>query len=925
MQVKPFPQLFQSLPVIFDDPLIRFVQWACENDWIDTNRWYLSYETENHTWLSFRRKSVDLVAQGWKLHVSADLTSVETILQRILPFLLHEAAAFKFASSLEHLQKLNSGLMGESQIGKFLTVYPGNDDEAVRLAIALDERTRGLSGPRIPSDRMLRPDSLVFYRYGGFTGQAYVQELLGQVWPAIRTPDNYLIRDSRGLKYLAPEQRIDPFIASGAAVQPADLPKSQRILAQRYLVVSVISSTPNHTVSLAIDLECQRTCIIKGQGRLWQNTLPATEREHALQEANALRELHGCERIPVLYDLLEQENDISLILSDIPGQHLTERLNKEQVYSLPLFPQIITWGRDLAEILQSVHQKGFVFADIKPTNIIIGPDEKLYLIDFELAARQGTLDKEKRGTRGYMSPQQSAGLPRSITDDMYSFGALLYLLVTSTEPSQAPDSFALLKRPVESLRPDVPPALTEIITCCLQELPEARYASMAEVIAALEALEKDGYEPLSCSISSSFTTTAEERSQARETASKILTTLCRKARKVEAGGRADGLTWKTTHPIANNYALRDINVGLSGTILALAGLTAELAEPEAEARSILAQSAHYLRTLPPHSDPPLPGLYVGEAGVGAALLLAGQILGDQALINAAIECGKLVAALPQLSPDIMHGTAGRLLFQLLLWDETGSQEHLTAARACGEHLLETAQRREPGEICWTVPAEFKVFSSHAYAGYAHGVAGIADALLDLFEVTGDERFLPHIQGAAQWLQRLAIPVLADRSALGWPATEDRHIPSPPLWCHGASGIGRFFLHASRHAWLPGAMDTAVRAAQSVIHLGKAGGPTLCHGLAGNLEFLLDMYQETRQPFYLAQAHAFGKLLEAFATEQEGHLVFHADQKDIFSPDYMVGYAGIALTFLRLSDPEHIPYQLSRAGFQTYKRRAERRT
>lgn len=911
IQVQPFSQLLQSLPLNADDPLIKLVQWADENGWVERERWSLLCDSGQCLWLSFRPTSAIMPEQGWKLHVSADLISAEVLLQRLLPLLLQEAVPFKCISSLENLEKLNAGLLGASQVGKFLTIYPAHDDEAVRLASLLDERTRGLSGPRIPSDRMLCPGSLVFYRYGGFTRKISIQELLGTVWPAIKTPDNRLIPDRRGLHYTAPEHRVDPFLLSGVAV---DLPQPQRILAQRYLILNPITTTMNHTISLAIDLQCQRTCIIKGQGRPWQGALPQAERQPALQEASVLRELHDYPQVPDLYDVIDQEHDISLVLSDIPGQILLERLQKEHVSQLSAFQQIITWARELANILQDLHNKGLVFADLKPTNVIIGRDGKLYLIDFELATRQGYRDTKPHGTRGYMSPQQYACQPRQIADDIYGFGALLYLLVTGVEPSQAPDPFDVLQRPLENLRPDVPSALAEIVTRCLQAQPQARYASMRDILTALDSLANAQDHALPLKIPVSCPTMTEDRAHARAIARDVLNTLCRRA----TGSQDDeSFPWKTTHPLANNYPLRDINVGLAGTVLAFAGLVAEMATPES--LHLLSCSVGWLRSTSPHHDPPLPGLYVGESGVGTALLCAGQVLGEHEVIEAALICGRAVAKLPHLSPDIMHGTAGRLLFHLFLWDATGDQEQLTAALACGEHLLGTARARGPAEVYWTIPAEFGFFDTDAYVGYAHGVAGIADALLALFEATGDERFLPPIRGAANWLQRLALPVLADQSALAWPATETRRLPSLPFWCHGATGVGRFFLHAAEHAWCPGAMDIAARAAQSVIHLGKSGGPSLCHGLAGNSEFLLDMYQATRQPRYLEEALAFGRLLEAFAVEREGQRVFHGDHTDIFSPDYLVGYAGIALTFLRLSDPERIPYQVSRAGVRSYAR------
>jgi hypothetical protein len=56
-------------------------------------------------------------------------------------------------------------------------------------------------------------------------------------------------------------------------------------------------------------------------------------------------------------------------------------------------------------------------------------------------------------------------------------------------------------------------------------------------------------------------------------------------------------------------------------------------------------------------------------------------------------------------------------------------------------------------------------------------------------------------------------------------------------------------------------------------------------------------------------------LEAFAQEQDGVLAWPSDSPHVYSPDYMTGYAGVAVCLLRLSDPERLPHQLSREGFR----------
>jgi lantibiotic modifying enzyme len=93
------------------------------------------------------------------------------------------------------------------------------------------------------------------------------------------------------------------------------------------------------------------------------------------------------------------------------------------------------------------------------------------------------------------------------------------------------------------------------------------------------------------------------------------------------------------------------------------------------------------------------------------------------------------------------------------------------------------------------------------------------------------------------------------------------------------------------------------------------GTTQCHGLAGNIEFLLDMFQETRDSAYLDDANALGYLLQTFGVEREGRLVWPSESASTFTPDYMVGYAGVAMTFLRLSAPDRLPHQLSTRCFR----------
>ena len=139
-----------------------------------TPRWDV---TTSDFWCSVNPKGGLGSSQGWKLHLSATPASAETVLTRSLPTLLAGGSAFKFARTTSHVAQLNGRNTSRGHSGKFITVYPEDDQEAVRLAEALHQATAGLPGPRVLSDRPYAPGSLVHYRYQGETVLADSQDI----------------------------------------------------------------------------------------------------------------------------------------------------------------------------------------------------------------------------------------------------------------------------------------------------------------------------------------------------------------------------------------------------------------------------------------------------------------------------------------------------------------------------------------------------------------------------------------------------------------------------------------------------------------------------------------------------------------------------------------------------------------------------
>nr|WP_277988982.1 lanthionine synthetase LanC family protein [Ktedonosporobacter rubrisoli] len=150
--------------------------------------------------------------------------------------------------------------------------------------------------------------------------------------------------------------------------------------------------------------------------------------------------------------------------------------------------------------------------------------------------------------------------------------------------------------------------------------------------------------------------------------------------------------------------LRNLSQGMAGVLLTLAEFVTQ--QNTSSLRSTLRDGAYWLMQSERLGGPILPGLYSGEAGVGIALLRAGQLLEDQVLISAAEKQGQLIATCPYDLPDLMHGTAGRLKYHIWLWQATARSYHLQAALQAGCTLLEQAEDIEDGGMGWKISAGY---------------------------------------------------------------------------------------------------------------------------------------------------------------------------------------------------------------------------
>ncbi len=266
----------------------------------------------------------------------------------------------------------------------------------------------------------------------------------------------------------------------------------------------------------AQDTRLNRTVAIKVLSAAQAGT--GERRRRFLQEAQAASALNH-PNIITIYDIVSEGESEFLVMEFLAGKTLGELIPQG---GLPM-PLVLSYGVQIAEALEAAHGAGIVHRDLKPGNIMVtgqtadGRPGLVKLLDFGLAkltapAPSRTLGDETAtlesapltvegsimGTVSYMSPEQAEGKPVDARSDIFSFGAILYEMVTG-ERAFAGDSAistltAILRdevRPLAQISAAVPPGLQQIVWRCLRKNRDERWQSIGEVRAALAMLKRD--------------------------------------------------------------------------------------------------------------------------------------------------------------------------------------------------------------------------------------------------------------------------------------------------------------------------------------------------------------------------------------------------------------------------------------------------
>jgi formylglycine-generating enzyme required for sulfatase activity len=250
----------------------------------------------------------------------------------------------------------------------------------------------------------------------------------------------------------------------------------------------------------AIDTRLGRALVIKMLPP--EATADADRNRRFIQEARAASALNH-PHIVTIYDIDEDDGTTFIAMELIDGTPLDRVLAQGP---LPI-ASAVDYAVQIASALEAAHASGIVHRDVKPANIMITRDGRAKVLDFGLAklvepgpAEQTVSVLETRagvimGTAAYMSPEQAEGRPVRAASDIFSFGAVLYELLSGQRAFAGNSDLgvisAILKSdplPLRARRSDVPSTLESIVSRCLAKDPSGRYANAGALRTDLAAV-----------------------------------------------------------------------------------------------------------------------------------------------------------------------------------------------------------------------------------------------------------------------------------------------------------------------------------------------------------------------------------------------------------------------------------------------------
>ncbi|MGQ4386826.1 class III lanthionine synthetase LanKC [Streptomyces sp. SAS_270] len=799
-------------------------------------------------------------AQGWKIHASATRANAEQIAATVWDYCVPRRIPFKFVPGPHLLHLRNAKYAARDTSGKFVTVYPADEEQLHTVLRELGDLLDGLEGPYILTDLRWN-DGPLYVRYGAFA-RSFVVDERGSLVPAVRDGEGKLVPDRRQPSFQVPEwvtlpAFLQPQLAARNTTTVGELP---------YRIEKALHFSNGGGVYVGTDTRDGRKVVLK-EGRphagLASDGADAIARLE--RERDALERLAGIGVVPQVRDWFTLGDHRFLVMDFLEGRPLNSFFGERHPLLTPEpDPEAVAaytaWAlrihRRVEEAVEAVHARGIVFNDLHVFNIMVGPDEEsVSLLDFEAAAPVEENGRQVVAHPGFFAPPDRTGA----AVDRYALACLrlaLFMPVTTLFVVDR-DKAAHLADVIARQFPDVP----------REFLDEA----VAEITRSAD--RPAGGAPAPSPASSPFTSLPEPGDWPNSRDSMV------KAILASATPERDDRLFPGDIAQFSDGGGLGIAYGAAGVLYALAETGAERYE-EGE-RWLLEHTA------PVPVGTPL-GLYDGIAGVAYVLERLGHRERALDLID-----GILKERWQRLSSDLRGGLAG---LGLVLADLA----HTTGEKELGERAAEAA-----GLLVQRL-AEPRPDTPRRRAGLLRGASGPALFLLRQYESTGEPVLL---EAAAEALRRELDCCVVQK---GGGLEVDEGWRTLPYLGDGSAGLGMViddFLALGDSENAEGAADFG-KARAGILTAATSrfyAQPGLFQGRAGTILHLSRTTTPGATAERLAEQVA---ALGWFAMPYQGQLAFPGHQMMRLSMDFSTGTAGCLLALGAALDneaPARLPF------------------
>ncbi|MBT2364792.1 class III lanthionine synthetase LanKC [Streptomyces sp. ISL-10] len=350
--------------------------------------------------------------QGWKIHVAVTPDTFPALLDTVAQYCVPRGMPFKYLARHEYAWLVNAKYAPRQVSGKGIVLYPADEQQSLATAEELSTLLEGVPGPRILSDLRIG-ESVVHVRYGAYS-RRFCRTAQGRISLALEDPDGRLVPDARSVPFRAPS-----FVTVPDAFMPPPPDGSGPV--PPYRIDKTLHFSNSGGVYLATHLTSGREVVLKeARPHAGYDMVGGDAVARAEAEYQAMLRFSGLPEIPEAYEQFTWQSHVFTAIEYIRGTTLQEWVAANQPFLLrenplePAHPEVVRAYRENVEVIMgrvraaitAIWERGHIFGDIHPGNVMVTPDLDVKLLDLEACVPEGA-DRRFPGAPGFNDPAKT--------------------------------------------------------------------------------------------------------------------------------------------------------------------------------------------------------------------------------------------------------------------------------------------------------------------------------------------------------------------------------------------------------------------------------------------------------------------------------------------------------------------------------------